>query len=204
MPLENDPQVPVMPINGKGASSSTDPTYNVRMLMASENNALRELAMAEIRHVEEMQKLHVSYQEKLTVAESKRIDAILSANVAAAETDRERTTAQAAVLAAQVASSAETLRALVASTAQATATQYQASHSQVLDRVALLEKAQYTGMGRSVNEANYGDRLGAIEKLNAQSVGRSALSQPIMMLIAGLGGGLLVWIVQLIIAGFVK
>ena len=154
MPLENDPQISIaqpMPLapNGKGASSTTDPTYNVRMLMASENNALKELAMAKIDHLEETQKLHVSYQEKLTIAEAKRIDAILAAGVADAEANRERANSDARLLAAQVTSTAETMRALVASTANAMAIQFQQVTTSIIDRLAALEKARYEDVGKA-------------------------------------------------------
>jgi hypothetical protein len=161
MPLENDPQMtPVQSqspiINGKGASSSTDPTYNVRMLMASENTALRELTLAEIRHVnekvehvEETQKLHVMYQDKLSVAEAKRIDAIRSVDVAAAATDRERASAQALLLNSQLTTTAESQRALVATTATAQATSQAQITNQFNERIFNLEKTQNTGAGKA-------------------------------------------------------
>jgi hypothetical protein len=204
MTLDNNPQVlPTAPVNKNGANSSTDPTYNVRMLMDAENSALRELAMSEIRHVEEMQKLHVKYQEQLTVAESKRIDAILKANTDAQATDRERATAQAQVLATQVATSAETLRSLVATTAQATATQYQQSHNQIAERVTQLEKARYEGVGRSTIEdpllSAQTNKMEAMLTSMSESKGKAGLSAPLLMMIAGLVGGMLVWIIQTII-----
>lgn len=156
MSLDNDLQTPPLPIqqlpiiNGKGASSSTDPTYNVRMLMASENNALRELAIAEIRHVDEKQTLHVMYQEKLTVAEAKRIDAILAAQVSQQQADRERANAEALRIASQVTSQADQQRSLVATTAAAQAAASAQTTNQLNERLFNLEKAAYTGAGSSL------------------------------------------------------
>ena len=159
MALENDPQMAPTPpstpvINGKGATSSTDPTYNVRMLMASENASLRELCMAELRHVnekvehvEDVQKLHVMYQDRLAIAEAKRIDAIRSVDVAAAATDRERASAQALTLANQLTSSAVDNRSLVATTAAAQATASAQVNNQFNERIFNLEKTQNQGTG---------------------------------------------------------
>jgi hypothetical protein len=148
--VENDPTInPAGPVTRNGASATTDPTYNVRMLMEANNAALKELTEVKVQHVEETQRLHVMYQEKLTLAEAKRIDAILSANVSAQQTDRERASAQAQVLANQVASSAETLRLLVASTATAQAASQSQTTGQLNDRISQLEKAQYTTVGKA-------------------------------------------------------
>lgn len=153
MALDNDPQTVLSPpINGKGATSNTDPTYNVRMLMAAENTALKELTMAEIRHVAEDQALHVMYQEKLTIAEAKRIDAILAAQVSQQQADRERANAEALRIASQVTSQAETQRALVATTAAAQAASQSQITAQQNDRISQLEKSQYTGAGKSAVE----------------------------------------------------
>ena len=80
-------------------------------------------------------------------AEAKRIDAIRAVDVNAVSVANERATAQAAVLANQVALSAETLRALVASTASTQATQLNQLTAQLIDRISLLEKSQYENKG---------------------------------------------------------
>lgn len=131
-----------------------DPTANVLKLVeqsivrlddlrALDNRRQDELRGAESRRVDEEANLRVFYDEKLRDAESKRIDAIRSVDVAAVATANERATAQASVLANQVAQSAETLRSLVASTAASVATNLANVSSQLADRLTLLERSQY-------------------------------------------------------------
>jgi hypothetical protein len=93
-------------------------------------------------------------------------------DVGAAAVDREKATAQASVLAAQVVTSAETLRTLVASTAQTQAQQQSQLFSPILDRLALLEKSQY------------------------EIRGRSGLSAPLLVMMATFAGGLVVFLIQ--------
>lgn len=69
-------------------------------------------------------------------------------DVAAVATANEKATAQATVLASQVSSSAETLRALVASTALSTEQKQAQTASQQNDRISSLEKALYEGIGK--------------------------------------------------------
>ena len=63
-------------------------------------------------------KLRSEHAGQLSIAEAKRIDAIRSVDITAVAIANDRAVASAVVLAAQVASSAETLRTLVAQTAQ--------------------------------------------------------------------------------------
>lgn len=142
-----------------GGNQYTDPTHNVLQLVEAAVKRLDDLGKAERkRHKQvtalnkEILNLHVAYSEKLSVAESKRIDAIRAVDVGAVAIASERATQQATVLANQVAASAETLRTLVATTAGTVAAQLHSVSSQLADRIALLEKSQYenkgTGQGR--------------------------------------------------------
>lgn len=138
----------------KGSSEYTDPTYNVLQLVNAAVRRLDDLGSAEReRHKEvtalnkEILNLHVGYGEKLSVAESKRIDAIRAVDVGAVGIASERATQQATVLANQVSASAETLRTLVASTAGTVAAQLQSVSNQLADRISLLEKSQYETKG---------------------------------------------------------
>ena len=139
-------------------SEKSDPTDNVRELLvlntersdslrAAEQLRVSELMDAERRRVNEQMDLRAEYDAKLAVAEAKRIDAIRAVDVNAVSVANERATAQAAVLANQVAASAETLRALVAATAATQATQLATLTSQLTDRLASLEKSQYENKG---------------------------------------------------------
>src|SRR6185436_3061034 len=102
-----------------GSSQYTDPTYNVLQTVNAAVQRLNDLAEAEkernrevMRLNEKVLDLHISYGEKLSLAESKRIDAIRAVDVAAVAIASERQVQQASVLANQVSASAETLRNL--------------------------------------------------------------------------------------------
>jgi len=109
--------------------------------------------------------------------ETRRIDAIRAVDVAAVGIASEKAAAQAVVLANQVVASAETLRTLVATTDARVAQQLQQVSSQLTDRISLLEKSQY------------------------EIQGRSGISSPLLMTIAALAGGLIVFIVELKLKG---
>lgn len=193
---ETNPKLPLE----DGANSNSDPTYNVRMLMEANNASIKELTEAKVKHVEEMQALHVMYQEKLTVAEAKRIDAILDANAKSVETDRERAAAQATVLATQVSTSAETLRQLVATTAAAQAAALAQTTSQLTERLSALERARYEDVGKDkIADPMQVKLMEKIEQvLSTQSVskGAASISTPALMLIAGAVVGFIVWIIE--------
>ena len=136
-----------------------DPTENVQNLLSeavkrtddlryAESERINGRFIQESAHVRELMTLRAEYTEKLTVAEAKRIDAIRAVDVNAVSVASERATQQASVLATQVSASAETLRALVASSATATAAQLTQIITPITDRLALLEKAQYEGAGK--------------------------------------------------------
>jgi hypothetical protein len=109
---------------------------------------LDELREAETRRINELICLRDKFQDKLDVAESKRIDAIRAVDVAAVTVANDKATAQAAVLANQVTASADTLRKLVESTAIAAAEQLKQLTQQLTDRLTSLEKNQYKGEGK--------------------------------------------------------
>lgn len=127
-----------------------DPTYNTRKIVDQAVVHLQDLMNAESRRVNEQLALRAEFNEKLSVAESKRIDAIRSVDVQAVSVANERSAAQATVLANQVAASAETLRALVAQTAVTLANQLAQLTTQLTDRIGGLEKSQYEHKGSGI------------------------------------------------------
>lgn len=119
----------------------------------------REMDAAESRRVNEQLSLRAAYEERLTQAEAKRIDAIRAVDVNAVSVANQRATEQAAVLATQVAqsaeqlrtqvaSSAEALRSLVATTASTAATTLQQIVNPLTERISKLEQAGYTDVGK--------------------------------------------------------
>lgn len=114
-----------------------------------ENRRLDELRSAESRRVDEQSRLRSEYGKELIDAEAKRIDAIRRVDVEAVQVASERATQQASVLASQVTASADTLRALVATTAQTFAQQQQLLQTQITERLSQLEKGSYQTSGRA-------------------------------------------------------
>jgi hypothetical protein len=136
-----------------------DPTANVLALVDMQVKRLDDIA--ELRSVFEEKMLKQSieaindtiriraeHQKELSLAESKRIDAIRAVDVGAVAIASERAAQQATVLANQVAASAETLRALVATTAQTVASQLASVSGSLTERIAVLEKTSYVGSGK--------------------------------------------------------
>ena len=118
---------------------------------------------AESQRLSEQMNIRAEHSIQLGVAEAKRIDAIRAVDVNAVSVANERATAQAAVLANQVAASAETLRSLVAATANTQAQQLVQLTTQLTDRLTALEKSQYENKGSSGGMRDmYGWIFGAI------------------------------------------
>jgi hypothetical protein len=136
-----------------------DPTFNVLQLVSAamtrqddlrraNRREFKAVIKAERRRINEQMRIRAQYERWLIKAEAKRIDAIRSVDVNAVTVAASRAQDQATVLANQLASSAETLRALVESTRSATASQLSQLITPITDRIALLEKAQYSSAGK--------------------------------------------------------
>ncbi len=160
-------------INESGSSQYTDPTYNVLQLVNAAVERINDVSFLKAENIKEIvalnkqiMDLHVAYEEKLSVAESKRIDAIRAVDVQAVALANERAVGQASILANQVTQSADNLRNLVTSTADNLRTQV---ISPLIDRIALLEKAQYenkgTGQGKEQGGKNIIAVIGVIVRI---------------------------------------
>lgn len=128
---------------------SMDPTENVRGMIDRAVSRIDDLREAEVRRVNEQMMLRAEYSAQLALAEAKRIDAIRAVDVNAVSVANDRATAQAAVLASQVSTSAENLRQLVAATATTVAQQLAQVSSEIAERLSALEKSQYESKGSS-------------------------------------------------------
>jgi hypothetical protein len=128
-------------------NGATDPTGNVRAMLADAVERQDGLREAETRRVNELICLRDKFQDKLDVAEAKRIDAIRAVDVNAVTVANDKAMVAAAVLAKQVTESRDALQQLVASTAAATATQLTSLLSPITERLTSLEKNQYKGEG---------------------------------------------------------
>lgn len=128
-----------------GGNPVIDPTKNVLDLVTASERRLDDLAAAAEKlssvkheHSRELIRLNAQHARELREAETKRLDAIRAVDTAAA-----------AVLANQVASSASTLRDLVATTAAAAATAAAGIYNPLADRVSQLERTSYEGSGKA-------------------------------------------------------
>lgn len=178
--MDDDGKIKVDTIPQRGSSQYTDPTYNVLQLVNAAVNRLDDVNKLqydgiknEISLNKEILNLHISYAEKLTMAESKRIDAIRAVDVGAVAIASERAVQQASVLANQLATSADILRTLVATTAATTQTQV---INPLIDRIALLEKSQYEGVGKGrITDPMMGELLNEVKSLReSRSTGKGS------------------------------
>lgn len=177
----------------EGSSSNSDPTYNVLQLVNAAVERLNDINKIErdsnrevIALNKEILNLHIAYQDKLSIAESRRIDAIRAVDVGAVAIASERATQQATVLANQVSASADALRNLVTTTATAAAAQQQSVSTQLMDRITLLERSQYESKGLSGIPPQVLERLTTLEQTRFENKGKSmGYAQIVGLVLAG-------------------
>ena len=135
----------------------------------------KELLKAELGRIDTALEAHISYTRAAAAAEAKRLDSIREVDATAVRVANDRAVEQAGILAKQVETFATTLRELVATTATA------AAETQIQLFAPMLT------------------RLDKVETKQSEDRGRSGLSAPLLMMIAGLAGGLVVWIIQTLV-----
>lgn len=160
-----------------------DPTVNVREMFAdavarlddmrnAEVRRINDLAEAETRRVNEQMALRDKYEDKLALAESKRIDAIRAVDEQSRTVDREKAATQATLLATAVTTTAETLRALVAQKADDQARNLDQRIGPIVDKLTSLEQAQFTGVGeRRVTDPALAEMMADVRALRMSRVG---------------------------------
>lgn len=124
-----------------------DPTQNVLDLVNAAIQRQDDLRESESRHVREIAGLRAEYTAELRKAETARIDAIRAVDVGAVNRAAEVSAQQATTLAAQVATSAETLRTQVAAAATAATVALAAALEPIQKDIADLRRAQYEAQG---------------------------------------------------------
>jgi len=129
-----------------------DPTSNVSALVAAGLQRQDDLRMQATAHIHELLTLRADYEEKLRLAESKRIDAIRAVDVAAVAQAASVSATQATTLASQVAASAETLRTTVAASAVAAANALSAALAPIQTSIDALRAAQYQQQGQAAQK----------------------------------------------------
>jgi hypothetical protein len=138
--------------NGLAVDSSgepvADPTINVLSLVSAAVNRLDDLRMAESRRVDEQAALRSHYEDLLTLAEAKRIDANRAGDGYAVSVASQRASDQAGVLANQVSQTAEAMRGIVASASVSASRSQQELGDALSKRIAALEESKYKGEGK--------------------------------------------------------
>ena len=185
-----------------------DPTENVTSLVGAAERRQDDLRHAsdkfnqnQIRWMEKTNALRAHYNkeltrsnEKLEVAESRRLDSIRMVDVAAAKTEADRSLAAIQLLATQTHTNAENLRNALISTAATIAKQTSDTVASIIERIAALEKSSYEGKGKgSIMDPQMAALMEEIKTLNI----KSDRSQ-------GRGSGmkdLLAWIIAIISLG---
>jgi hypothetical protein len=140
--VANTPPGPGVDASGQAV---VDPTANVLQLVYAETKRQDDLREYGDRCTREVIELRAHYDEKLRVSESARIDAIRAVDVGAA-----------AILANQVAASAEALRGQVEAARQQTALSLAAALEPIQKDIADLRRVQYEQAG--VKSAGSEDR----------------------------------------------
>jgi len=144
----NEPAPPPGPgVDARGLNV-VDPTQNVAALVKAGLERQDDLRKQETAHMHELLNLRADYEEKLRIAESKRIDAIRSVDVAAVAQAAQVSATQATTLATQVSASAETLRTTVAASALSAANALSAALGPIQTSIDGLRQAQYQAQGK--------------------------------------------------------
>lgn len=136
----------------------TDPTENVKAIVAAEGRRQddlrdmqtghdRELRNAELKRIDEIAALRAVHVREMRQAETDRIDAIRAVDVGAVNRAAEVSATQATTLATQVATSAEALRGQVEAARQQTATALAAALEPIQKDIQDLRRAQYEAQG---------------------------------------------------------
>lgn len=152
------------------------------------------------KHVEFVALLRAEYDIRLDIAETNRLNALRAGDESTRVVDREKAATQAALLATAVSTTADTLRALVASKADDAAKDLNQRLNPIIEKIASLERAQFTGIGerRAMDpaQAEMAADVKALLRAKEQSTGRAMISTPMLATIATLGGGVVVFIIE--------
>lgn len=156
--------------------------------------------MAKVMATSEDLKTHIEYTKESSDRETQRVDAIHEEDTRIRTEEKVEAASRAKTLADQVEMVARTLRELVETTRSA-ATKSQAELiNPIITRLDEIEKKQYENQGKtSLTDPMLTTLVAKMETVAttlSEGKGRSGLSSPLLMMIAGLGGGLLVYIVQ--------
>lgn len=152
-----------------------NPSANVQQLVGNAVKYLEELHKATEKSFNDKLQAFIENSRRESSAESDRINELRKGDLESVRVANVQAIKTAELLASQMLENAEVLRKSVEATANQLASQLEKITVQQDTRFAVLEKASY------------------------ENKGRSGISSPLLMLLAGLGGGIIVFVIELVI-----
>ena len=175
---------------GNDGQIKQDPTPNTIRLMEATVKGLTDLFASEMRRIDERFSMFSDYMKSMSVAESKRLDSAREVDATAVRVASDRANATAVTLATQVANFNDAQRVLVNATADAVAKNLLQVSNQINESAKEEQRQQ-----QLKNDA-FMASIAALQKAQNENQGRSGISAPLLMMIAGIVGGILVFIVE--------
>ena len=177
--------------NGEqGNSMKQDPTPNTIRLMDATVKGLTDLFASEMRRIDERFTMFSDYMKNMASAEAKRLDAAREVDATAVRVASDRANATAVTLATQVSNFNDAQRALVNATAEAVAKNLLQVSAQINESAKEEQRQQQLKNDAFMNS------IAALQKAQNENQGRSGISAPLLMMIASIVGGILVFIVE--------
>jgi len=149
-----------------------DPSANVQLLVGNAVKYLEELHKSAEENFNNKLQAFIESSRREDTAESDRINELRKGDLESVRVANVQAIKTAELLASQMLENAEVLRKSVELTASQLASQLEKITGQQDTRFAILEKASY------------------------ENKGRSGISSPLLMLLAGLGGGIIVFLIE--------
>lgn len=197
-------------------ASDKDPTHNVLLLVsesarrldeaiAAETRRQDDLRAAETRRIDDLTSQRTHYNRLLAESESDRIDALRVVDVSNVALANAKAVDQATVLANQLVTSADKVRAEGAAMADAQAKQSALANAELSARLAALEKSNSEGVGKQrVADPMIAEFMADMKAvLISQSAGKGKIegsNAVVALIIAGFAvvGGLIATVISLI------
>ena len=167
-----------------------DPTPNTIRIMEATVKGLTDLFASEMRRIDERFSMFSDYMKSMSVAESKRLDSAREVDATAVRVASDRANATAVTLATQVANFNDAQRVLVNATADAVAKNLLQVSNQINESAKEEQRQQ-----QLKNDA-FMASIAALQKAQNEDQGRSGISAPLLMMIAGIVGGILVFVIE--------
>lgn len=155
---------------------------------------------SEIKRIDDAATTYAANIKDATEKETKRVDSNREVDGKAVTIATDRASDAASVLAKALSETAETMRKNTDAIATTLALQLQQFNTQFVERFMTIEKIQNENIGRAALSDTLPDRIKVLEDAKNVGEGRSGMSTPLLMLLSSLGGGVLIYIIQSLMA----